>query len=167
MIDQGVDTRSITLTVNGQVRTATVETRLSLADFLREHLRLTGTHLGCEHGVCGACTVLVDGEAVRGCLMLAVQAAGRRVETVESLAPDEQHLTPLQEQFVQHHGLQCGFCTPGILMTLTAELRETPAPTEQQVRDMLAGNLCRCTGYQGIIDAVLAATGSSSVGERA
>jgi aerobic-type carbon monoxide dehydrogenase small subunit (CoxS/CutS family) len=153
-----IDTRVITLVVNGQQRSAVIETRLSLADLLREQLRLTGTHLGCEHGVCGACTVLVDGEAVRACLMLAVQAANRRVETVESLAPDEQHLTPLQQQFVEHHGLQCGFCTPGILMTLTAELRTTPAPTEPQVRDMLAGNLCRCTGYQGMIDAVLSAT---------
>jgi carbon-monoxide dehydrogenase small subunit len=151
-------TRAITLTVNGEARGAVVETRMSLADFLREHLRLTGTHLGCEHGVCGACTVLVDGEAVRACLMLAVQAAGRSVETVESLAPDEQHLSPLQQQFVEHHGLQCGFCTPGILMTLQAELRATPSPSEEQVRDMLAGNLCRCTGYQGIVDAVLAAT---------
>jgi aerobic carbon-monoxide dehydrogenase small subunit len=155
-----MDTRSISLTVNGQQRSATIETRLSLADLLREEFRLTGTHIGCEHGVCGACTVLVDGEAVRSCLMLAVQAADHRVETVESLAPDEHHLNPLQEQFVQHHGLQCGFCTPGILMTLTAEMRDTPTPTEQQVRDMLAGNLCRCTGYQGMIDAVLATAGT-------
>jgi aerobic-type carbon monoxide dehydrogenase small subunit (CoxS/CutS family) len=155
-----IDTRSITLMVNGQQRGATVETRLSLADLLREEFRLTGTHLGCEHGVCGACTVLVDGQAVRSCLMLAVQAASHQVETVESLAPDEQHLTPLQEQFVQHHGLQCGFCTSGILMTLTAELRGCPSPTEQQVREMLSGHLCRCTGYQGMLDAVLAATGS-------
>ena len=153
-----VDTRSISLTVNGQPRTATVETRLSLADLLREEFRLTGTHLGCEHGVCGACTVLLDGEAVRSCLLLAVQAAGHQVETVESLAPDQEHLNPLQQQFIQHHALQCGFCTPGILMTLAAELRSTPTPTEPQVRDMLAGNLCRCTGYLGIIDAVLAAT---------
>ncbi len=160
MSEQTVDTRAITLTVNGEPRSAIVETRLSLADFLRENLRLTGTHLGCEHGVCGACTVLVDGEAVRGCLMLAVQAASRSIETVESLAPDERHLTPLQQQFVEHHALQCGFCTPGILMTLQAELRTTPSPSEQQVRDMLAGNLCRCTGYQGIVDAVLAATGA-------
>jgi len=154
-----IDRRSIALTVNGQQRSATVETRTSLADLLREQFRLTGTHLGCEHGVCGACTVLVDGEAVRSCLMLAVQAAGRQVETVESLAPDANHLTELQEQFIQHHGLQCGFCTAGILMTLKAELRTQPTPTEPQVRDMLAGNLCRCTGYQGMIDAVLATTG--------
>jgi aerobic carbon-monoxide dehydrogenase small subunit len=153
-----IDTRSITVTVNGQLRTATVETRVSLADLLREQLRLTGTHIGCEHGVCGACTVLLDGEAVRSCLLLAVQAAGHRVDTVEGLAPDQDHLNPLQERFIEHHGLQCGFCTPGILMTLTAELRDNPTPTEQQVRDMLAGNLCRCTGYQGMIDAVLATT---------
>jgi carbon-monoxide dehydrogenase small subunit len=153
-----VDTRSITITVNDRQRTATVETRASLADALRDEFRLTGTHLGCEHGVCGACTVLLDGEAVRSCLLFAVQADGHRVETVESLAPDAEHLTPLQEQFIQHHGLQCGFCTPGILMTLTAELRTNPSPSEQEVRDMLAGNLCRCTGYQGMVDAVLAAT---------
>ena len=129
---------------------------------LREEFRLTGTHLGCEHGVCGACTVLLDGEAVRSCLLFAVQATGHSVETVESLAPDAEHLTPLQEQFIQHHGLQCGFCTPGILMTLTAELRSTPSPTEQEVRDMLAGNLCRCTGYQGMVDAVLATTSAGA-----
>jgi aerobic carbon-monoxide dehydrogenase small subunit len=156
-----IDMRSVSVTVNGLERSATVETRMTLADLLREEFRLTGTHLGCEHGVCGACTVLVDGDAVRACLMLAVQAHGHRVETVESLAPDQQHLNPLQEQFITHHGLQCGFCTPGILMTLTAELRSMPNPTEQQVRDMLAGNLCRCTGYQGMIDAVLATTGAT------
>jgi carbon-monoxide dehydrogenase small subunit len=150
--------RSITLTVNGESRSATVEPRLSLADLLREEFRLTGTHLGCEHGVCGACTVLLDGSAVRSCLLFAVQADGRAVETVESLAPDEQHLTRLQEEFVRHHGLQCGFCTPGILMTLSAELRRNAHPTESEVRDILAGNLCRCTGYQGMVDAVLAAT---------
>ena len=149
------DRRTIHLTVNGQERSATVETRTMLADFLRDELRLTGTHLGCEHGVCGACTVLVDGEAVRGCLLLVVQADGRHVETVESLAPDQQHLNALQQQFVEHHGVQCGFCTPGILMTLVAELRHNPSPTEPEVRDMLAGNLCRCTGYQGMVDAVL------------
>jgi carbon-monoxide dehydrogenase small subunit len=153
-----IDARSITLTVNGQQRSATVETRTSLADLLREHLRLTGTHLGCEHGVCGACTVLLNGEAVRACLLLAVQAAGSEVLTVESLAPDAEHLSDLQEQFIAHHGLQCGFCTPGILMTLAAELPANPNPTEQHVREMLAGNLCRCTGYLGMIDAVLAAT---------
>jgi carbon-monoxide dehydrogenase small subunit len=154
MID--ADVRAIRLTVNGDERSGTVETRTSLADFLRDELRLTGTHVGCEHGVCGACTVLVDGEAVRACLLLAVQAAGHSVETVESLAPDADRLNPLQQLFVEHHALQCGFCTPGILMTLTAELRHNPHPTEQEIRDLLAGNLCRCTGYQGIVDAVLA-----------
>jgi aerobic carbon-monoxide dehydrogenase small subunit len=151
-----VNTRTITVTVNAQPRQATVEARLTLADLLRETFRLTGTHLGCEHGVCGACTVLLDGEAVRACLVLAIQTDGHSVETVESLAPDAEHLNPLQEQFVIHHGLQCGFCTPGILMTLTAALRENPHPTEPEIRDILAGNLCRCTGYQGIVDAVLA-----------
>jgi aerobic carbon-monoxide dehydrogenase small subunit len=149
-------TRAIRVTVNGQPREAVVEVRLTLADLLRENFRLTGTHLGCEHGVCGACTVLVDGEAVRSCLLLAVQANGAEVHTVEGLAPDADHLTPLQAQFVEHHGLQCGFCTPGILMTLTAALRENPHPDEAQVREALAGNLCRCTGYQGMVDAVLA-----------
>jgi aerobic carbon-monoxide dehydrogenase small subunit len=157
-----IDTRSITITVNDQPRTATVESRMSLADALREEFRLTGTHLGCEHGVCGACTVLMDGQAIRACLLFAVQADGHRIETVESLAPDAEHLNPLQEQFIQYHGLQCGFCTPGILMTLTAELRHNASPTEQQVRDILAGNLCRCTGYQGMVDAVLAATSVQS-----
>jgi carbon-monoxide dehydrogenase small subunit len=150
------DVRPVTLFVNGHERTAEVEARTSLADFLRDGLRLTGTHVGCEHGVCGACTVLVDGDAVRSCLMLAVQAASRSVETVEGLAPDREQLTPLQQLFVEHHALQCGFCTPGILMTLVAELRLNPAPTEGEIRDMLAGNLCRCTGYQGMVDAVLA-----------
>jgi aerobic carbon-monoxide dehydrogenase small subunit len=150
--------RTISLTVNGEPRSAAVEPRLSLADLLREEFRLTGTHLGCEHGVCGACTVLLDGSAVRSCLLFAVQADGHSIETVESLAPDEQHLNRLQEEFVRHHGLQCGFCTPGILMTLTAELRHNPEPSESEVRELLAGNLCRCTGYQGMVDAVLAAT---------
>jgi len=153
-------TRAIRVTVNGRSREAVVEVRLTLADLLRETFRLTGTHLGCEHGVCGACTVLVDGEAVRSCLMLAVQANGAEIQTVEGLAPDPDHLTPLQTQFVEHHGLQCGFCTPGILMTLTAALRENARPSEEQIRDELAGNLCRCTGYQGVVDAVLAHTRS-------
>lgn len=158
------DVRTIALTVNGQQRRATVETRTTLAELLRETFRLTGTHVGCEHGVCGACTVVVDGEAVRSCLMLAVQAHGAQVETVEGLAPDAQQLTPLQQQFIEHHGLQCGFCTPGILMTLAAELRHNPAPSEAQVREMLAGNLCRCTGYQGMVDAVLALAESGREG---
>src|ERR671926_1007374 len=127
--------REIAVTVNGQRYAATVEVRQSLVDFLRDTCDLTGTHVGCEHGVCGACTVLLDGAAVRSCLLFAVQADGHRVETVESLAPDEQHLNRLQQEFVRHHGLQCGFCTPGILMTLTAELRHNAEPTESEVRD--------------------------------
>jgi aerobic-type carbon monoxide dehydrogenase small subunit (CoxS/CutS family) len=150
------ETRAIALTVNGQPRRAIVDVRTTLVDVLREQLRLTGTHVGCEHGVCGACTVLVDGEAVRGCLLLAVQADGHHVETVEGLAPDPAQLTPLQEHFVRFHGVQCGFCTGGILMSLTAALRENPRPTEAEIRETLAGHLCRCTGYQGMVDGVLA-----------
>jgi carbon-monoxide dehydrogenase small subunit len=146
--------RSITVNVNGVDYTRTVEHRLTLADFLRHHIDLTGTHLGCEHGVCGACTVLIDGKSMRSCLMLAAQAAGRQVTTVEGLAP-EGELTPLQEAFWEHHGLQCGFCTPGILMSLTECLRDNPQPTEELVRDVLSGHLCRCTGYQNIVDAAL------------
>jgi carbon-monoxide dehydrogenase small subunit len=152
-----VDKRTIELTVNGSPVRREVETRLHLADFLRRELRLTGTHLGCEHGVCGACTVLVDGEAVRSCLMLAVQADGRQVTTTEGLAAADGTLSPLQQAFRDKHGLQCGFCTPGMLTTLTAFLREKPNPTEEEVRDAISGNLCRCTGYAGIVEAALAA----------
>ena len=152
-----MDKRTIELTVNGSAVTREVETRLHLADFLRRELRLTGTHLGCEHGVCGACTVLVDGEAVRSCLMLAVQADGRQVTTTEGLAAADGTLSPLQQAFRDKHGLQCGFCTPGMLTTLTAFLREKPNPTEEEVRDAISGNLCRCTGYAGIVEAALAA----------
>jgi len=148
--------RRITLTVNGREVAAEVETRTSLADFLRHEIALTGTHVGCEHGVCGACTVLLDGLSVRSCLMLAVQAAGRAVTTVEGLA-DGEALNPLQQAFRDHHGLQCGFCTPGMLMTLTEFLAANPAPTEAEVRDAISGNLCRCTGYQSIVAAALAA----------
>ncbi len=147
---------NIRLWVNEQEFERTVEVRQSLADFLREELDLTGTHLGCEHGVCGACTVLVDGESVRSCLMLAVQADGARLATVEGLADGEQ-LHPLQEAFHVEHGLQCGFCTPGMLMSSLAFLRENPNPTERDVRVALSGNLCRCTGYQSIVAAVLRA----------
>ena len=146
--------------VNGRAVEAEVEPRLLLSDFLRQDLALTGTHVGCEHGVCGACTVLLDGEPVRSCLMLAVQVDGRTVETVEGLTdagPAEGPLSPLQEAFRDAHGLQCGFCTPGILMTMKAFLDENPAPTEAEVRMALSGNLCRCTGYQHIVDAVLLA----------
>ncbi|GIX47525.1 MAG: (2Fe-2S)-binding protein [Candidatus Tectimicrobiota bacterium] len=149
-------TRTIRLWVNGSEVERTVEARQSLADFLRDELGLTGTHLGCEHGVCGACTVLLDDEPVRSCLLLAVQCHGAHVTTVESLAQGDR-LHPLQEAFMAEHGLQCGFCTPGMLMSALAFLRETPHPTEEQVRQALAGNLCRCTGYQGIVAAVLRA----------
>ena len=150
------DIRRITVKVNGKPQTREVETRLTLADFLRHELNLTGTHVGCEHGVCGACTVLVGGRSARSCLMLAVQCDGEEVATVESLA-ENGDLNPLQEAFREHHGLQCGFCTPGVLMTLTEFLRDHPDPREEDVREALTGNLCRCTGYQGIVDAALAA----------
>ncbi|MBN8478422.1 MAG: (2Fe-2S)-binding protein [Burkholderiales bacterium] len=140
--------------VNGVAHTRDVEHRMTLADFLRHELGLTGTHVGCEHGVCGACTVLVDGLSMRGCLTLAVQADGREVSTVESLAADGA-LNALQQAFHARHGLQCGFCTPGILMTLTEFLRDHPRPTEAEVREVLSGHLCRCTGYQNIVAAAL------------
>ena len=149
------DTRAIALTVNGRRYEIETETRITLADCLRSQLRLTGTHLGCEHGVCGACTVLVDGQSVRSCLMLAVQADGARVQTVEGLSGDAEPLSALQQAFQDNHGLQCGFCTPGILMSLVEFLQETPDPSESEVREALSGNLCRCTGYQGIVAAAL------------
>jgi len=149
------ETRNIRVTVNGVVRDEQVEVRLTLADFLRQKLGLTGTHLGCEHGVCGACTVLYDGRSARACLMLAVQAHGHEVTTIESLAESAERLHPLQEAFSDNHGLQCGFCTPGILMTLIELLRDTPDPREEEVRVALSGNLCRCTGYQGIVASAL------------
>jgi carbon-monoxide dehydrogenase small subunit len=144
----------IGLVVNGEQQEALVEARLTLADFLREICRLTGTHLGCEHGVCGACTVLVDGAAVRSCLMFAVQANGCEVTTVEGLTPDQGGLSPVQQALRDEHGLQCGFCTPGFVVSVTAFLRDNPSPTDEQIRDGLSGNLCRCTGYQGIVKAV-------------
>jgi aerobic carbon-monoxide dehydrogenase small subunit len=148
-------TISVALVVNGEAIEVAVEPRLTLADFLRTRCRLTGTHLGCEHGVCGACTVLVDGEAVRSCLMFAVQARGTDVTTIEGLAPDgDGELHPVQEAFRDAHGLQCGFCTPGFVMSACAFLRDNPAPTEAEIREALSGNLCRCTGYQGIVTAV-------------
>lgn len=150
-------TVSITVTVNGRPCTGAVEARLLLSDFLRQDLRLTGTHVGCEHGVCGACTVLLDDEPVRSCLMLAVQADGHAVTTVEGLAGDGE-LHPLQQAFHEAHALQCGFCTPGILMTLVAFLRDHPDADEPLIREGLSGNLCRCTGYQGIVDAALLAS---------
>ena len=147
----------IELTVNGRPRRATVEPRLTLADFLRERLALTGTHLGCEHGVCGACTILLDGAAVRSCLVFAVQADGGDVTTVEAIAGPDGTLSAVQAAFREHHGLQCGFCTPGFIISVTAFLRDNPDPTDEQVRDALSGNLCRCTGYQGILKAVRSA----------
>ena len=151
------DIREIQVSVNGEDHSAKVETRTSLGDFLRQNLGLTGTHLGCEHGVCGACTVILDGEAVRSCLMLAVQANGHEVTTVEGLAGEEGELHPLQEAFWKHHGLQCGFCTPGMLTSLVAFLRDNPNPSERDIREAISGNICRCTGYQGIVDAALEA----------
>src|ERR1700754_3296624 len=144
----------ITLKVNGATRTGSPEARKTLADFLRDDLNLTGTHVGCEHGVCGACTVLVDGKAVRSCLMLAVQADGAKVVTVEGLSRDE-GLTPLQTSFRKHHALQCGFCTPGMITTAHALLSEEPDCDADRVREVLSGNLCRCTGYISIVEAVL------------
>ena len=144
----------VTLTVNGMQLSAAVEPRTHLADFLREQLLLTGTHIGCEHGVCGACTILLDGEPVRSCLILAVQADGRQLTTVEGLSPSPGELHPIQQAFWEAHGLQCGFCTPGFLMTLVPFLEQNPDPTELEIRQAISGNLCRCTGYQHIVDAV-------------
>ncbi len=149
----------VDMTVNGERRRATVEPRLTLADFLREECALTGTHLGCEHGVCGACTVLVDGDAVRSCLLFAVQADGREITTIEGLGGPDGALSEVQEAFRQEHGLQCGFCTPGFVVSVTALLHDNPHPSEPQIREALSGNLCRCTGYQGIIRAVQRAAG--------
>ena len=147
----------IELQVNGRTTRSTVPPRLTLADYLRERCGLTGTHLGCEHGVCGACSVLLDGEAVRACLVFAVQADGREVTTIEGLGGPDGGLSPLQAAFRDHHGLQCGFCTPGFVVSATALLRDIPDPTDDQIREGLSGNLCRCTGYQGILAAVRAA----------
>ena len=147
------DLFTVTVTVNGTQYERTVEPRLLLSDFLRHELGLTGTHVGCEHGVCGACTVLFDGEPVRSCLMFAVQANGHEILTVEGLGTMD-NLHPLQEAFQEAHAVQCGFCTPGILMTLMPFLEENPNPTEEEIREAMSGNLCRCTGYQHIIDAV-------------
>jgi carbon-monoxide dehydrogenase small subunit len=152
----------IEMRVNGTARRGRVEPRLTLADFLREGCQLTGTHLGCEHGVCGACTVLLDGAAVRACLVLAVQADGADVTTIEGIASPDGELSPVQAAFRDHHGLQCGFCTPGFVVSVTAFLRDNPDPTDDEIRAGLSGNLCRCTGYQGIVNAVRAAAGSTT-----
>jgi carbon-monoxide dehydrogenase small subunit len=149
-----VDEISVRVVVNGEVQEATVEPRLTLADFLRERCHLTGTHLGCEHGVCGACTVLVDGAAARSCLMLAVQADGADITTIEGMGGPDGGLSTVQEAFRDAHGLQCGFCTPGFVVSVTAFLRDHAEPSDREIREALSGNLCRCTGYQGIIGAV-------------
>lgn len=155
----------IVITVNGVESTHTVEPRLLLSDFLRHEMNLTGTHVGCEHGVCGACTVLLDGDAIRSCLTFAVQVDGHQVTTVEGLSATAEELHPLQEAFWDAHGLQCGFCTPGILMTLIPFLEGNPDPSEEMIREALSGNLCRCTGYQNIVDAVKLAA-KRGIGER-
>ena len=148
---------SITVTVNEKGYALAVEARMLLSDFLRHELGLTGTHVGCEHGVCGACTILFDGESARSCLMFAVQANGHNITTVEGLALDKDNLHPLQQSFWEAHGLQCGYCTPGILMSMIPFLKQNPDPTEDEIRHALSGNLCRCTGYQHIVDAVILA----------
>ncbi len=161
-------TMTINLTVNGNRIERTVEPRMHLADFLREELHLTGTHIGCEHGICGACTVLMNGDSVRACLTFAVQADGAEITTVEGLGRVDD-LSPLQEAFREHHALQCGFCTPGMLMTVVDMMRKDIPPTPADVRDALSGNLCRCTGYQFIVDAVMAvmtANGGTADGDR-
>jgi len=149
------DRRTISVTINGETYEREVETRLTLADFIRHEVLLTGTHVGCEHGVCGACTILLDGRTARSCLMLAVQANGHEITTVEGIAPNDTELHPLQQAFQDNHGLQCGFCTPGMLTTLIEFLGDNPDPTEQEVREAISGNICRCTGYQGIVAAAL------------
>ena len=153
------DRRRISVTINGDTYDREVETRLLLSDFIRHECELTGTHVGCEHGVCGACTILLDGMTARSCLMLAVQADGHELLTIEGIAPNEEELHPLQQAFMDNHGLQCGYCTPGMLTTLLEFLRDNPNPTEKEVRIAISGNLCRCTGYQGIVDAALDAAG--------
>ena len=155
------ETLAISVTVNGRLYERSVPVRMTLADFLREDLGLTGTHLGCEHGVCGACTVLLDGDAVRSCLLLAPQADGHAVTTVEALADDDA-LHPLQQAFIDNYALQCGFCTPGFLMTAYAFLKETPDPSEEQIESAISGNICRCTGYIPIVKAIRAAAGKET-----
>ena len=151
----------IEMNVNGERKRSVVDARLTLADYLREQCALTGTHLGCEHGVCGACTVLLDGEAVRSCLLFAVQAEDAEVTTIEGLGGPDGALSPVQDAFRDEHGLQCGFCTPGFVVSVTALLQENPKPSEPEIREALSGNLCRCTGYQGIIRAVQRAAGGA------
>jgi carbon-monoxide dehydrogenase small subunit len=156
----------VTISINGRAYTGDVEPRLSFADFIRHEAGLHGTHLGCEHGVCGACTVQLDEQPVRSCLVLAVQADGRTIRTVESLAPPDGGLHPLQQAFHEAHALQCGFCTPGFLMSVDAFLRTHPSPTDEEIREVLAGNLCRCTGYLPIVEAVRVAAERLRAGGR-
>ena len=147
----------VSIEVNGKKRDSQVPARLSLVDYLREELRLTGTHVGCEHGICGACSIMLDGEPVRSCLMFAVQADGHKITTVEGLTPADGRLSVLQDSFCEAHGLQCGYCTPGMVMSAIHLLKRNPKPTEAEVREGLEGNLCRCTGYENIVKSVLKA----------
>jgi carbon-monoxide dehydrogenase small subunit len=151
------DRHDIEVSVNGTAYRRSTDARMLLSDFLRHELLLAGTHVGCEHGVCGACTILLDGVAIRSCLMLAVQANGHELSTIEGLATRAGALNPIQQAMHEHHGLQCGYCTPGILMTMTAFLKENTSPPEDEIREALSGNICRCTGYQNIVDAMMAA----------
>ena len=153
-------TRAVTLTVNDTAYTRTIPTRMTLADFLREECGLTGTHLGCEHGVCGACTVRMDSAPVRSCLLFAVQCEGRAIQTIEGVAPGPGELSTVQEAFWNHHGLQCGFCTPGMVLTATDLLERNPQPTEEEIREAMGGNICRCTGYHFIVESIMAAAGT-------
>ena len=161
MDSTAVDHPVVSMTINGVTMRGNPEPRKTLADFLREDCELTGTHIGCEHGVCGACTILMDGEAVRSCLIFAVQAEGAEITTVEGLSEPDGSLSVVQRSMNEAHGLQCGFCTPGFVVSITALLKDNPDPTEQEIREGLSGNLCRCTGYQGIIKAVKIAAGQS------
>jgi len=169
-MNQGASSRrTVSIEVNGSPHVREIDVRRSLGDFLREDLDLTGTHFGCEHGVCGACTVQVDGQAVRSCIMLAVQAHGRAVKTIEGMAPPGGDLHPIQQAFWDHKGQQCGFCTPGMVLAVEDFLRRNPRPTREEVREGMSGNICRCTGYQFIVDSVMAAAeavGRSDGGNR-
>lgn len=156
------ETVTVRMTVNGTARQVTVPARKLLADMLREDLALTGTHLGCEQGVCGACTVILDGEPVRSCLMFAAQTEGAEITTIEGIAADPEEMDPVQKAFWEHHGLQCGFCTPGMVLTARSFLDEVPNPSDEQIREAIAGNICRCTGYVFIVDAIRAAAETRS-----
>jgi carbon-monoxide dehydrogenase small subunit len=156
------DSRKIQVEINGVIFERMIETRMTLSDFIRHECGLTGTHVGCEHGVCGACTIHLNGQAIRSCIMYAVQANGQKVTTVEGLSKPDGSLHPLQQAFKNQNGLQCGFCTPGMLMTCTAFLEEKSDPTEQEIREVISGNICRCTGYQGIVNATLEVANNKS-----